>query len=155
KFPQRGRIDLPLGLEDHDCLFARLALQVTERAGGGDLAAVDDDDRVTGHLDFRQDVRREEDRVFLAEFADQLAGLTDLGRVEASGRLVEDEDRRVGEEGIGEADTLTVTLRECADELSADIGEPASLQDVVEALTAAPTVEALDAGPEMQVLVNP
>ena len=47
-----------------------------------------------------------------------VARRADLRRVEAGGRLVEDQHRRVGEQGVGQADALAIALRQRADELA-------------------------------------
>jgi hypothetical protein len=73
---------------------------------------VDDHDAPAGHRDLREDVRGEHDRVLAAEALDQLARLDDLLGIEARGRLVEDEDVRVVEDGLGEAHALAISLGE-------------------------------------------
>ena len=62
-----------------------------------DPPLVDDDDPLAHLLDLGQDVRREQHRVLAAEFPDGVERLADLHRVEARGRLVEDQDGRIGE----------------------------------------------------------
>ena len=64
--------------------------------------------------------------VLLAQFADQLARLADLRRVEAGGRLVEDQHRRVVQQRVGQADALAVALRQRADQLPAHVAQPAA-----------------------------
>jgi hypothetical protein len=54
---------------------------------------MDDDSLIARHLDLGEDVRGQQDGVFLAQFADQGAGLADLAGVEAHRGLVEDQDR--------------------------------------------------------------
>ena len=77
-------------------------------------ALVDDDDALAGLRDLGQDVRAEDDRVVAGEAPDQLARLDDLLRVEAGGRLVEDQHVGVVNQRLGEADALPVALRELA-----------------------------------------
>ena len=79
---------------------------------GDHLALVDDDDALAGLRDLGQDVRAQDDRVIAGELLDQLARFDDLLRVEAGGRLVEDEDVRVVNQRLGEADALAVALRQ-------------------------------------------
>src|SRR5437764_11538813 len=100
--------------EADEHLFEALVLRadVLEAAGGGDLAAVDDDGLVAGDLHLGQDVGREQDGVLLAQLADQLARRADLSGVEAGGRLVEDEDGGAVEQDVGEADALAVAARQ-------------------------------------------
>ena len=64
--------------------------------------------------DLGQDVRAEDDRVIAGELLDQLARFDDLLRVEAGGRLVEDQHVGVVDERLGEADALLVAFRELA-----------------------------------------
>ena len=70
-------------------------------------AAVDDRDLVAGLLDLVEQVRREEHGAALVdERADEAAHLEDAGRVEAVHRLVEDQQRGVGEQAAGDAEPL-------------------------------------------------
>ena len=64
--------------------------------------------------DLREDVRAQDDRVIAGEFLDELARFDDLLRVEAGGRLVEDQDVGVVDERLRQADALPVALRELA-----------------------------------------
>ena len=88
--------------------------QVVGRVDGHDLALVDDDDALAGLRDFGQDVRAEDDRVIAGELLDQLARLDDLLRVEAGGRLVEDQHVGVVDQRLRQADALLVALRQLA-----------------------------------------
>ena len=96
--------------------------QVLRRVDGDDPALVDDDDALAGLRDLGKDVRAEDDRVVAGEAANQLARLDDLLRVEARGRLVEDQHLRVVNQRLGEADALPVALRELAQWRSAMSG---------------------------------
>ena len=87
--------------------------QFVDRAGGGDPAARDDHQVRAGLLDLRQDVAGQEHRVLLAERPDQPPRLLDLRRVQADRRLVQDEDRRVGHERLGQAHALAEPLESC------------------------------------------
>ena len=64
--------------------------------------------------DLGQDVRAQDDRVIAGELLDQLARLDDLLRVEAGGRLVEDQHVGVVDQRLREADALPVALRQLA-----------------------------------------
>lgn len=91
---------------------------VLEVAVGHDPSARDDDGARAGGLDLVEVVGREQDR---AIFADLLDVPDDLGlfvRIEIARRLVEDEDRRIVDERLGQTDALTVTVRERADVLA-------------------------------------
>ena len=99
-----------------------------------DLAAVADQDHaLTDRLDLGQDVRREDHRVLLLarrrrrQSGDQRADLADLDRVEADGRLVEDQHRRIVHDRLREPDALAVALRERADHAPARARQAAAL----------------------------
>jgi hypothetical protein len=74
----------------------------------GDAASVgNDDDIVNGLLDLGEHVARDEDRLALRrEVAQELAQPTDPFGVQAVGRLVEQQDLRVTQQGCGERETL-------------------------------------------------
>ena len=88
----------------------------------------DDDHPAADGLDLRHDVRREQDRVPVAQLADQGADLADLDRVEAGRRLVEDQDVGVVDHRLGQADALAVALREVAEDPRLDVVELAALE---------------------------
>ena len=99
-------------------------------------------------------MRREKDRVFFAQFADQGAHRTNLGRIEPGGRLVEDQYRGIGQQGVGEADALAVTFRQSADDLPANVAEPAAFEDIFDASPPRVAVEILDAAAETKVFLD-
>ena len=72
--------------------------QLVGAALGDDPAAVEDQHAAAEQLDLGQDVGREQQGVLAAELADQLADGHDLLRIEADGRLVEDQHLRVVED---------------------------------------------------------
>src|SRR5215475_11948298 len=61
---------------------------------------VDDQHPLAGHGDLREDVSAEDDGVLSGQALDELAHLGTLARVETLGRLVEDEHRRIAEQGL-------------------------------------------------------
>src|SRR6185312_4348420 len=91
---------------------------------GDDLAVVKDEDAGGARLGLAEDVGREEDRVVAPEVADEAADLADLVGVEPGGGLVEEEDRRAADEGVGEGDALAVALRQVADPAVGDVEDP-------------------------------
>src|SRR5437762_13448691 len=95
---------------------------------------------------------RQQNSVLLAELADQVARGTNLAGVKTGGRLVKNEHGRISEQGIGKPDALPVTLGQRADQLPANVSQPAALQDIVEALPLASTVQSLDARAEAEIL---
>ena len=104
------RVDLHV----HRLRAAQPRGQVVGRVDRDDAALVDDDDALAGLRDLRQDVRAEDDRVVAGEAADQIARLDDLLRVEAGGRLVEDQHLGVVDDRLRQADALPVALRQLA-----------------------------------------
>ena len=58
--------------------------------------------------------------------------LADLVRIQADGRLVEDQDRRPREQRIRQADPLPVAARQGADDLGAPLGEAGDAERVVD-----------------------
>ena len=112
-------------------------LQLRERRVERLLAAVHDDHALTDRLDLGKDVRRQDHRARLAfararQIADQRADLADLDRVEADGRLVEDQHRRIVHDRLGESDALAIALRERADHAATHVRETAAFERAVD-----------------------
>ena len=102
----------------------RLRVELGDRPGADDPPAVDDRRGVARLLDLVEQVRGEEHRAALAdERADHLAELEDPGRVEAVGRLVEDQQLGVGEQAARDAEALAHALRVARDLLVGAVGE--------------------------------
>ena len=74
-------------------------------------------------FDLGQNVRRQQNRVSLAQLADQGPDFPDLKRVQPGGRLVQDEDFGVVHHGFGQADPLAKPARELADDPILDLPE--------------------------------
>jgi hypothetical protein len=121
-----GRLDL-VGRLAQD-----LAPEVGRRPLGHDPALVDDEDPVAGHLDLGQDVARDEDGHPPAQARDQVAHDQDLVGIEADRRLVHDDDGRLREDRLGDADALAEPLGELADDLVADALQVAELEHLVD-----------------------
>ncbi len=64
------------------------------------------------------------------QLADERADLADLVRIEADGRLVQDDHVGVVDDGLSDADALLVALGQRADEPLADIDQAAALLGV-------------------------
>ena len=120
------RVDRTSGLDRDRALPPQVGKLVVER----DPAPRDDDHPPANGLDLRQDVRREQDRMPLAQLADQVADLADLDRVEPGRRLVEDQDLRVVHHRLGQADPLAESPRKLADDALLDLAELASAHDL-------------------------
>ena len=100
--------------------IARVAVVwVKSRGGAGaqQLAAVDDDDVVAGALQLAEQVRGDQDRdaEVGVDAADQAEHLVAADRVEAVGRLVQEDQLRVVDQGLGELDALLHAGRVAAD----------------------------------------
>ena len=82
--------------------------ELLERPGGDEAAGGEEPDPVAQRLDLAQDVRREQDgQVALVDEApEQREQLLDARRVDRDRRLVEDQDRRLLDQGVGDAQPL-------------------------------------------------
>src|SRR5207248_8376462 len=77
-----------------------------------------------------QDVRVEEDRdAFTAEVCDEIANLSAPDRIEPRSRLVEDQESRLVENGLSQADTLEHPLGEGAQETLGSVRQADAIQD--------------------------
>jgi hypothetical protein len=97
-------------------------------------------------------VGAEDDGVVAGEVLEQVADLDDLGGVEAAGRLIEDQDIGIVDDGLSDADALAVALGELADQLGADLAERAFADDVIDARFDVALRDALELSDEQEVL---
>ena len=99
--------------------------QLAHGPGRQRAAAVDDRDAVARLLDLREQVARDEDgdAALGGEVAHELADLADAGRVEAVGGLVEDQDVRVAEQRLRDAEALAHAERVGRDLVVQPLGE--------------------------------
>src|SRR5262245_53714320 len=110
----------------------RTLLEIARRPVGDDPSLLDDDDPAADGGDLLQDVRTEDHHLGLRQFPDPVPNLDDLVRVEAAGRLIHDQDRRIVEQGLGQPHALAVPLGEVPDVLhphAVDAGELDHLLD--------------------------
>ena len=128
------------------------AQQVGHRAAGDDAPAAHDDDVAARLLDLAEQVRGDDDRAAVARVVlDDLPHLLDLRRVEAVGRLVEQEQVGHAEHRLRDAEPLAHALAVGADPTVDRAAEPGDLEDLVE-----PGVDAgAAAGPPEEVEVLP
>ena len=89
-----------------------------------------------------------------AERADEIADLDDLARVEADRGLVEDDDLGIGEDGLCDADALTVALREVLDEPVRVFAEAGFLNGPVDGVPELVAPETARLSDEREVLVR-
>ena len=82
--------------------------EIFHPAFGGELPFIEDDDRLAERLDIVEDVRRQEDldRLMGRDVPDELEDLGPAGRIEVRGRLVEEEDLGIVDEGLGQLEAL-------------------------------------------------
>ena len=90
--------------------MARAALELVGPRVGHHPAARDDHRPGADRLDLLEDVGRDDDRLVLGHLADQPAHAVLLVRVEAVGRLVEHQHRRVVHDRLGDADAALEAL---------------------------------------------
>ena len=76
-------------------------------------------------------------------------------RVEADGRLVHDDDGRLGEDGLGDADPLAVAFGELADDLVANALEVAELEHLINARAEHAALDLLQPPAEIEVFRHP
>ena len=132
--PRYGRAGGRLLNADDVANVAALRANLVERTVGDDATTRNDDGARAGGLHFLQVVGREKDR---ALFADLLQIVEKFGlfvRVEVARGLIQDEDRRVVDERLREADALTIAVRELANVLVEDLRETAHFDDAARAL---------------------
>jgi hypothetical protein len=101
-----------------------------------ELALVDDHDVVADPLDVLEDVRRDDDRdpEHPVDALDQLEHVVPALRVHAIGRLVEEDQRRVVDQRLGQFDSLLHAGREALDQPVALFAQPNLVEDVGGAL---------------------
>src|SRR5256885_2909516 len=92
----------------------------------------DDQDSFAGAFDLREDVARQHHGPVASELLDQVPRLARLARVEAGGRLVEDERAVLLDYRLGQAYPLAEAAREPADALLASVAEPACTDRVID-----------------------
>ena len=77
---------------------------------GDDPALMDDDHALAHHAHLGQDVAGQENGAVLAQLPDQLARLRHLDRVDADGRLIENQHFRIVDDRLRQSDALPKTL---------------------------------------------
>lgn len=112
------------------------------------------EDGLAHRLDLRQDVAAEDHRPVPAQGLDEGADLDDLLGVQAHGGLVQDDDLRVPQEGLGDAHPLLIALGEVLDEPVGHVGGPGDLHDVAQLLLQLPGAEALGPAHEGEILLG-
>ena len=108
-----GRLDVPRPQQQPP---APVPLQLVDVQLLEQAALVDDPDALGQARDLGQDVARHEDRhaLFAGQLQQQLADLDDPGRVQAVGRLVQEEQPGIMQQGLGQSQPLGVALGKVA-----------------------------------------
>lgn len=89
--------------------------EVVSIVKGHQFAMGNNQDLVTDGLHFREDMRAENNRVFLSQLTDQIPDLNDLDRVQSHSGFVENDHLRVAQQCLGNAHPLPVAFGQSGD----------------------------------------
>ena len=128
--------------------------QSLRRVGGRDASLVDDEDAAAGHFHLGENVGGKQDGVPLAQVFDQLPHLADLVRIEADGRLVEDEQIRIMQERVGQTHALAVAFGQGADQLLLHVAQAAQFLHRIGPLAFGPSADAFQGRPVFEVFLH-
>ena len=93
--------------------------------------------------------------MFAGQSADRLERFIDLNRIEAGGRFIENQNRRIGNEGIGETDPLPIPLGQCRKQTPSDFPHAAAFEAFLDAGRAPGMIDPFQFRTERQVFFNP
>ena len=93
--------------------------------------AVDDPDGIADSLHVFKDVRRHENRRLPTQAGDELEHVAPTERVEGRARLVEEEDPRRADDGLGDSESLNHTARVATDPAAAGTSQSGHLEQLV------------------------
>ena len=140
-----------LGGELHGGGAGEEPLQVLRRVAGHEAALGDDEYRLAHGLDLGEDVAAEYDRVLAPEVLYEVADLDYLPGVEAHGGLVEDDDLRVAQQGLGDAHALAIALGEVLYEPVRDVAYLRDGHDALHLLCELGPAQALSVSDEGEI----
>lgn len=103
--------------------------QMIDRAGSDEFAPRDDESAGARCFDFGQNVGAQKNGVFVAALPNEVPDLTDLVGIHAGGGFVQDENRWVSEESIGEAYALSESFGQVPNQDVADFEKIDFLRD--------------------------
>ena len=130
------------------------ALDFIDRADGQELTALDDADLIAHFGQLGEDVRADEDRFAVGgQLANHLAQLDACPRIEAVGRLIENQHAGIVDHRPAQAEPLPHAFREAADRLGRQLVEPRKAHRVLDGLMALAAGQAVRAGEEVEILV--
>src|SRR4051794_12423784 len=72
-------------------------------------------------------MRAQDNRVLTGQALDEPPGFIDLLRIQSRGRLVQNENVGIVDDGLRQSNALPVALRELSDQLVSDVGNETSL----------------------------
>ena len=153
RLAQRLRIGAA-DLDDDLFAAAKPLRQVLRRVDRHDLSTIDDDDAIGDLADLGQDVRRQHNRVLAAQADQQVAHFDTLFRIEARGRLVEDQHFRLVHDGLRQADALLESLRQGGDALARDLAQRRAVDRAIDAGRSPRPRHVLDLSHEIQILTD-
>ena len=114
-----------------------------------------DDDRARAHgVHFLEDMRRHDDGLVLRHRIDQAAHFVFLVRIEAVGRLVENQHGRIVHDRLGQTDAALEALRQGIDRLFEHAVQMQAFDHIVDALRAARAGQAAHVGDESEELAR-
>jgi hypothetical protein len=136
----------------HVAHTARPRTDVVDRPVGNDPALAHDDRARAGLFHLGQVVSGKEDRPVLADLLDVLQNLGFFVGIEVTGRLVEDQDRRVVDQGLAQTDALPIAVGQGPDVLAERLRQTADFDHLLEAALEGALLQAADLRGESQVV---
>src|SRR5262249_38342982 len=97
-----------------------------------DAAKVDNDHSTANGFHLGENVRGKQDRVLIAQLLDEREGLADLQGVQASGGLIKNQDGRIVDHGVGQADALAISFGQRTGQAPAYFSNATAVQAVIE-----------------------
>ena len=108
-------VDFAFEFDGEALRFFVLLFEVGDGAFKGDFAVVDGDDTVANSLDVGKDVGGENDGGAAFKLAEDVEDFLAAGGVEGGSGLIANEELRLAEEGLGDAETLLHAAGKTAD----------------------------------------
>ena len=105
-------------------------------------------------LHLAQNMTGQDDRVGLPQLPDEFADLDDLRRVQADGRLIEDDEFRAAQQRLRDAHPLPVALGEAADEPGQNLFQPGAAGCAAHLLFPLGFLDALELGRKVQIFLH-
>ena len=140
-------------VDAHHAVAADAVIDLLDRAVHQQLAALDDADRRAAIGQLGEDVARNEDRLaHPAKFLEEGLDLDPRAGIEAGGRLVEDQHRRIVDQRFRQAEPLLHAARKAVDERLALAGQIEQVEHVADDLLPPRAGQLVGHGEEVQKL---